>query len=432
MDKLLELRQKQADLIAKMRALVEAADTAQRSLTEEEQANYDDLRSQLETLKRAVEQEEELRNLEGGVATPRNLGGGPAIITNPKEDLAPGVRMARCAKIAMVAQQKRSNPMDIAKRIYPQDTAIRSLIEGTAESGGIFVPANVVQEVIPLLRATGAVRAMGITSVPLTNGNLKLPKQTGAANFKWVGENSPIGNSTPGLGSIDLKAKKLAGIIPISNELLADGSIAADMFVRDEMINGIAEAEDISALYGTGNENQPKGILTACDTNAIDVGAMLSDSVIAQMMGTILSKKLTNPSLGWMFGGQLWTQLWSMVDGNGRYIYRDEMKDGRLLGVPFKINNNFKVGSDANGKTAMVLGDWKNMIIGETAGIDISVSTEASYQVGNAFVSAYENDLTLMRAIMREDFGIRYEEAFVVAKNVFTVPTPASPTTVGE
>ena len=77
------------------------------------------------------------------------------------------------------------------------------------------------------------------------------------------------------MGSIKLSAKKLAGIIPISNELLNDSSIAADRFVRDEMVAGIAEAEDITSLYGSGTENAPKGVSVACVDNKITVDGEL-------------------------------------------------------------------------------------------------------------------------------------------------------------
>lgn len=54
------------------------------------------------------------------------------------------------------------------------------------------------------------------------------------------------------------------------------------------------------------------------------------------MVGKILSAKLTNPNLGWRIPGVLWADLYSMQTENGSYIFKDEMKDGKLCGYPLK------------------------------------------------------------------------------------------------
>ena len=224
------------------------------------------------------------------------------------------------------------------------------------------------------------------------------------------------------MGNIKLSAKKLAGIIPISNELLADASIAADRFIRDEIVSGIAESEDITALYGTGTENAPKGITVACAANKVTVNAELTAENIYTLVGKMLSVKLTNPALAWRIPGVLWAKIYGMQTASGSFIFRDEMNKGTLCGYPFKIDNNIKDGTDANGKTQIFLGDWKHFLIGSASALQISVSTDASYTDGSTVVSAFENDLTLMRAIVREDFGVRYNEAFVFADGIFTIP----------
>ena len=66
-------------------------------------------------------------------------------------------------------------------------------------------------------------------------------------------------------------------------------------------------------------------------------------------------------------------------------------------------------------------GSWKHFLIGVASELKISLSDSASYTVDGKQVSAFENDLTLMRGILREDFGVRYEEAFTYADGVATV-----------
>lgn len=420
MDKILAMKQKRATLIKKMRELVVGAETAQRSLSDEEKTSYEELRAQATALADDIVREEELRSLEVNLPAPAAA---PAA-SGQREQLEPGIRAARFVKTALLAARQHEDFATVAERMYPQDEQLRAvMVEGTATDGGVAIPQNLYSEVVPLLRQTGVTRSLGITELPLPNGNLNLVKQTGAANFTWVGENKPIGNSKIPMGSIKLSAKKLAGIIPISNELLRDSSIVADRFVRDEMVNGIAEAEDITSLYGSGNENAPKGVSVACADQKITVDGELTADIIYEMVGKLLSVKLNNPLLAWRIPGVLWAKLYGMQTASGNYIFRDEMKDGKLCGYPFKIDNNITVGDDTNGKTQIFFGDWRHFLIGTESALQIAVSSDASFTDGGKAVSAFENDLTLMRAIVREDFGVRYTEAFVWADGVFSKGT---------
>ena len=417
MDKILQMKQRRAEMIKQMRALVTGAETAQRSLSEEERTNYDNLRAQAASLADDIVREEELRSIEGSLPAP-----GRITASGQREELEAGIRAARFVKVALLASRSRDeSAADIAERMYPADEQLRAVMnEGTPADGGYTIPQNLYNEIIPLLRQTGVTRSLGVTELPLPNGNLSLVKQTGAANFSWVGENKPIVNSKITMGNVKLSAKKLAGIIPISNELLRDSSLVADRFVRDEMVNGIAEAEDITSLYGSGSENAPKGVTVACAEQKITVDGELTADTIYTMVGKLLSAKLNNPNLAWRIPGVLWAKLYGMQTASGNYIFRDEMKDGKLCGYPFKIDNNITVGDDANGKTQIFFGDWKHFLIGVESALQIAVSTDATFTDGGKTVSAFENDLTLMRAVVREDFGVRYTEAFVWADGINT------------
>lgn len=95
------------------------------------------------------------------------------------------------------------------------------------------------------------------------------------------------------------------------------------------------------------------------------------------------------------------------------------MSRGLLMGYPFKINDSVTLGTDNHAMTEIYFGDWNQFMIGETLGLEIAVSQEASYMDGATLVSAFANDQTVMRALLREDFGVRYGSAFVVKQQVW-------------
>lgn len=431
MNKILELKREAGDKLRQAEELNQKAIEEKRSLTEEEKTEMRTLMSEAKRLNEEAKTLEELASTRTEIghqpAPVRNVPEAPAILPyGRQEEVEPGIRLARHVKSTLMGMREGRTLTEVAERMYPKDTVLHESIRaamGTSapSDGGVLVPENLSSEIIPLLRQTSVVRSLGARIIPLPNGNLNIPRQTGAATFSWIGQNQPIKASKVSLGMLKLSAKKLAGMIPLANELIKDSSIAADRFIRDELVTGIAESEDISCLYGKGTNDEPIGVLNAKGIKKAGMGALPDSDKLADIVGCVMSEKFPGGTqFGWMFSGVLWSLFYNLKDGVGNYIHRQEMDQNKLLGWPFKINNNITVGSDDHAMTEIYFGDWSQFIIGETLGLQIDVSKEATYMDGNQLVSAFANDQTVMRALMREDFGVRYGQAFVVRQKVHT------------
>ena len=433
MDKILEMKRELAEKGKGFREFVEAITSEKRGATAEEAAKRDALKAEILQLQTAIDEAEASRSLADSIPTPPaataaargSAADAPAIIQGGrKEELAPGIRMARFVKATLVSQKEGRSIDHVIETMYPRDAVLKQIRSAMGTNvpsdGGVLVPEDLASEIIPLLREKSSIRSLGARVVPMPNGSLKIPRQTGAANFQWVGENKPISASKVPLGMLNLSAKKLAGLIPASNELIASPAISADQFIRDELINGIVEAEDITAIYGSGTENAPAGIAKIAGSNT-DLNALPTSDTLGTIVGIIMGKKFPNKAnFGWVFNGVLWPIFYNLKDGGNNYIHRAEMERGFLAGAPFRINNNVTVGTDSHGLTELYFGDFSQFIVGETLGIQIAVSHEASYPDGNTMVSAFANDQTVMRVLLREDFGVRYPDAFVVKSKVYS------------
>ena len=433
MDKILEMKRELAEKGKGFREFVEAITSEKRGATAEEAAKRDALKAEILQLQTAIDEAEAARSLADSIPAPPaataaargSAADSPAIIQGGrKEELAPGIRMARFVKATLVSQKEGRSIDHVIETMYPRDAVLKQIRSAMGTNvpsdGGVLVPEDLASEIIPLLREKSSIRSLGARVVPMPNGSLKIPRQTGAANFQWVGENKPISASKVPLGMLNLSAKKLAGLIPASNELIASPAISADQFIRDELINGIVEAEDITAIYGSGTENAPAGIAKIAGSNT-DLNALPTSDTLGTIVGIIMGKKFPNKAnFGWVFNGVLWPIFYNLKDGGNNYIHRAEMERGFLAGAPFRINNNVTVGADAHGLTELYFGDFSQFIVGETLGIQIAVSHEASYPDGNTMVSAFANDQTVMRVLLREDFGVRYPDAFVVKNKVYS------------
>lgn len=428
MDKILEMKRDYADKTKALRTFLDGF--KDKEMTAEDRQKADTLERELDDLLDSIQREERQQKREQTVPKPPEASrkaepDAPNVITGGrKEDLDPGIRLARYVKTTLVSQKEGRAFEEVAQRMYPKDTVLQesrsAMGVNTPSDGGVLVPEDFQAEIIPLLREQSSIRSLGAQTVPMPNGNLKIPRQTGAANFMWVGENKPILSSKVALGMINLSAKKLAGMIPASNDLLRSSAVSADQFIRNELVNGIAEAEDITAIYGAGTQDSPIGILKAAGDIA-DLGALPDSDTLGNIVGSVMAKKFPNKTaFGWVFSGILWSNFYNLKDGVGNYIHRQEMQQGKLLGFNFAINNNFTVGTDSHAMTTIVFGDFSQFLVGETLGLQIAVSQEATYMDGGSMVSAFANDQTVMRALLQEDFGVRYADAFVVRNKVWT------------
>ena len=138
MDKILAMKQKRAELIRKMRAMVDAATNETRDLNNEEQASYEQLRSEAAALADNIVREEELRSLEGDLPA-------PGVTAQAQErELENGIRAARFVKVALLANGSMKPIQTVAERMYPADTQLREVMtEGVAADGGVAVPQTI-------------------------------------------------------------------------------------------------------------------------------------------------------------------------------------------------------------------------------------------------------------------------------------------------
>lgn len=129
-------------------------------------------------------------------------------------------------------------------------------------AGGSLVGFPTLGEVIELQRNLEVFPAAGASEIALPpNGMIQYPKQTGGATAYWVGEAASITSSQPSTGSLDLKAKKLAVLVLLNNELLRFASPQGENLVRLDMARVAALKADLAMLEGTGG-TQPNGLIT--------------------------------------------------------------------------------------------------------------------------------------------------------------------------
>ena len=284
-----------------------------------------------------------------------------------------------------------------------------------------FFQLPVLGELIDLQRNLEAFAAAGATETALPPaGRLAFPKVTGSATAYWVGEGSPIADSQPATGNLELTAKKLGVLVKLNNELLRFASPSAEGLVRFDMARAAAVKADLAMLEGTGG-TQIKGLLTYPDVKTHtaagpggtgdvflpeDVAAMeakLPDAVdapTAWVMRKAMFAALTNRRADGAEAG----------NGGGPFLFRPAGAAPRdLFGT--KVVRSGQVSAartkgTATALTYILLGYFPDWVVGRMGVMEFLASGQGD--------TALAADMTYLRGIQHIDAGPRHAESFVL------------------
>lgn len=429
MPKVHELRAERAKINEQVQALA-AAEVENGSLTAEQHSQFSELSAQFKELTAKIERAEQAESMAAQAAVPvqshvRKVGSIPAV---PREPETKGAGMARMVLALAAAQGNNQLAAQIAMDRGYGDHVAASLNTLTPGAGGVLVPENLSTEVIELLRPKSVVRKLGARAMPLNNGNLSIPRLKGGAVVGYIGSDSDIPTSQQELDDLKLSAKKLTGLVPISNDLIATSSANpnVDQIVVSDLTSAMGTREDKAFIRDNGSGNTPKGLRYWAPTQNVYAAAQPKptiDQVSLELNKLVLvleSADANMTAVGWVMAPRTKRFLQALRDGNGK-VY-PELDQGFLMGYPVgsttQIPTNLAVGADSNG-SEIYLADFGDCFIGEDSHLVIDFSKEATYTDGEGkTVSAFQRDQTLVRVIAKHDFGPRHVESVAVLTDV--------------
>ena len=372
----------------------------------------------------------------------------------PKREKPKGEDATRIMIALAATRGSRRDAADFVARHYGTDGAVvaRALGTSVGSAGGFLVPPEMSAEVIELLRPASTVMALEPNILPMPSGNLMIPRIQGGASAGYVGENQPTQGSQPSFGMVQLSAKKLTSVVPISNDMIRFPATSTDAIVRSDMVKSIAMRADLAFVRGNGSQFSPRGLKSFAaepslgGANVIAASFLVGSAyaaggqaqaiqALASVTGDMsrLELALENANIqmtrpGWIMSPRTKSYLMNIRDGLGNQIYYQEMAKGMLRGKPFKVttqipNNLLAVAADGTTPTMdgseLYLADFAEVFIGEAYGLELDVFPGGSYVDSNgATVSGISSDQTVMRAIVQHDMGMRQEAAVAVLTSV--------------
>lgn len=288
-------------------------------------------------------------------------------------------------------------------------------------------------EVIELLRNRPRVQQLGARTLGGLQGNVRLPRQSGAGTWQWLGEGNSVTPADLAMDYVSIQPRRGSTQSGIDIELLASTSPDVEGLVRADFNRIRSLGIDYAAINGASGGPAPLGLLNAtglatvtptgtalasgghpltyldcisfetliavANADTATSGWMLTPEVRGLLKGT---PKFTN-STGTLIAEPIWKE--GPKDPNG-------LEDGPL-GYKAGVTNQLPKNLTATGVTGSVLhagvfGDWSQMVLADWGAVEVIFDPYT--QAGNGAI------VLTMRSL--HDVAIRHIVAFAASLKI--------------
>jgi HK97 family phage major capsid protein len=311
-------------------------------------------------------------------------------------------------------------PLSLRSRGARAATAADTL---TAAAGGAAVD-TALMPLIEILRNKMMTRALGARVLSGLQGNLSFPKQIASAALSWMAENSGTNVSESDLsnflGQVAMSPKSAQATTSVSRQLLTQASEDVEQLIRDDLAAINALGLDLAAINGSGADNQPRGILNTTgigDVAGGDNGAAPTWDHIVGLETAVAVDNADIGNLAYLTNAKVRGTLKTTekASGTAQFIWEKgtggfgEM-NGYRAAASNQVPSNLDKGTSTGVASAIIYGNWNDLMIGEWGVIEIIADPYTLKKQG----------LIELTSFMMADVAVRRAESFAAMKDALT------------
>lgn len=433
MPKLHELQEARATAVVNMRALADLADTEKRDLTADEETKFGTFKTTIADLDKKIGRAQTLADAERSAPAivhgrlgdgayeerardfsitkairallPRDLGGG---------DVDAGFEREISQEVARRSGRKFEG-LAVPDQVFLQER--RTLLVGSSAADLVPNPHR-ADLFIDRLRSQIVMGRLGATVLDgLIGSPIDIPRQTGSSTAQWVAEDGSLTETDAAFDDVNLAPKTVGAMTSYSRRTLLNTSPAIEQIVRNDLAAVIARAIDDKATSGDGTSNTPTGILSTAGIGSVAIGTNGGAPTWQSVLDLIAALEtadaegrafLTNPKAVKKMRGTV------KVASTDSVMIQEGPNE--LAGYPLASTNlvpsNLTKGTASGVCSALIFGNFSDLIIGYWTGIDILLNP---YET-----TAYAKGRVLVRAMRDVDVQVRHAESFAAIKDMTT------------
>lgn len=442
-----ELRDTRTQKAARMSELLETCKSADRDMEDGEAIEFDALEMEVKQLDGQIRQARfdsinsaGAKGVDGSSADAASRSRGPTIIIrgSDTEEKFQGQNYTRMViakalahimgggvSAAGIAQARwgKSNPTLVR---LMKTNEIAGGGSGSGEWGAELVQADTqyTGDFITYLTSRTVYDKLALRQVP---ANVVIKGQDGTATGYWVGQSKAIPVSAADFSTVTLSPLKVAALAVVSNELLRDSSPAAEMLVRDALVDASAQRIDTTFLSGIAAASgvSPAGLLNGVSPIAsagVDAAGLRAD--IKALYRPFITAKNVDGLVLVMHPAQA-KALSLLVNALGQPEFPGlTATGGTLLGDPVVTGDN------VDGNDIILLKPSDIYRIGDT-GVSVEMSREAMIEqstapsgatdtpvaAGQYMTSMFQSESTAIKVVRSINFAKRRTSAVAYINN---------------
>ena len=294
-----------------------------------------------------------------------------------------------------------AHSVKIPSEVFKRDMTATGGTSGS--EGGVNIQTS-VGSIIDVLLPKTVLRGLGVQQLSNLVGNLDLPTASTLPSAGWNTENGTATEKSPAFSKVTFSPKRLAAYIQVSNQLMLQSSNSIDAYVRNWLLQAMAQSLEAAAIKG-GGSNEPTGIIANSSVNVVYAGGATSNSTnangaapvwadVVNLMKAVENANgdgvayLTNPLVKAKL--QTTPRQSSGVEGNFIWPAGGSELNGYPVAVSTLVPSNLSKGTSST-LSAAIFGDFSKMALASWGGMELTVDPYSGATAGltNVVLNSY-------------------------------------------
>ncbi len=413
MKNVLELKQTRQEIRQKALDLLDTIEKENRSMTTEDQTQYDRISADVDALTREIdaieavqrqqreagEREAQLREQAGNGGAGGSGDAGEQRGANPatsREEYREAFRSYLANGINNISPEHR----DILKR-----EEARALAAQTGTAGGFTVAQGFYATMTDALKFFGGMRQVATTLRTANGAALPMPTANDTGNLGALIAENAVMSSTPDLAFAQktLNAYKFtSNILLVSMELLQDSAFDIETWIATKLGERVGRIQNQLFTIGTGT-SQPQGVVVGASSGKVGTVGQTTSVIFDDLVDLQHSVDAAyRQKARYMMHDLTMKAMKKMKDGQNRPLWLPgiaEREPDTINGFPYTINND--MAQMAVSAKSILFGDFSQYFIRDVMDVQVVRLAERYAEYGQVgFVALARADGGLLDAGM--------------------------------
>lgn len=338
-----------------------------------------------------------------------------------------GVREGRAKAIPAAKNEKADDKTrKFMKALLSGDRAAAKALS-TSTSGeepddsaaGVTIPPELMAEVLRIKETQFGLARREFRYLPFSGpGNSRtIPALGTSVSVFWTGEGEKKKSTQPKFSLVTQTLKKLAAIVPMTEEILEDSAINLTALVAELFAEATAKEEDIQFFAGTGSPWT--GILNNGSINKVVQASGSVDQITADDLLDLIDATPTDALNGSKFymHRTVFSKLRKLKGEDGHYIVQSPVagQPGSIWNYPYELSDAFPAAADVEtGDQYVLFGNLRQAaIFGDKQQLRVKMLDQATITDTDdeTVINLAEQDMVAIRVVERVGYVLALPKA---------------------